>query len=93
VCIDRLDRALRDYIVLGTRTNISFLRRIVTHPAFRQARVSTRFIAEHQDSLRAPGDEVVPLIAVALANTPRSAATTDNRQPTTVWDSLGNWGR
>src|ERR1700738_153684 len=32
-CISRLDRALRDYIVLGTKTNISFLRRIVTHPA------------------------------------------------------------
>ncbi len=90
VCIDRLDRALRDYIVLGTKTNISFLRRIVTHPAFRQARISTQFIAEHQDSLRAPSDEVVPLIAVALAGERRTAGSERVCSP---WEILGNWGR
>jgi 3-methylcrotonyl-CoA carboxylase alpha subunit len=86
VCIDRLDRALREYIVLGTRTNISFLRRVVTHPSFRQARISTRFIADHHDSLRAPVDEVVPLIAVALASERRA-------QVGSPWEVLGNWGR
>ena len=86
-CIDRLDRALRDYIVLGTKTNISFLRRVVTHQVFRQGQVSTSFIAEHEESLRAPSDERVPLIAVVLAAAPRE------RPMTTVWDSLGSWGR
>ena len=86
-CIDRLDRALRDYIVLGTKTNISFLCRVVTHQVFRQGQVSTSFIAEHEESLRAPSDERVPLIAVALAAAPRE------RPMTTVWDSLGSWGR
>ncbi|HEX9492794.1 MAG TPA: biotin carboxylase N-terminal domain-containing protein, partial [Thermoanaerobaculia bacterium] len=33
-CIDRLERALRDYVILGTKTNIGFLRRVVSHPAY-----------------------------------------------------------
>src|SRR5687767_3902254 len=41
-CIERLNRALRDYVILGTKTNLSWLRRVVTHPAFREGLVSTR---------------------------------------------------
>jgi acetyl/propionyl-CoA carboxylase alpha subunit len=92
-CIDRLQRALRDYIILGTKTNVGFLRRIVRHPAFREGRVSTRFLTDHADSLRPEVPEVVPLIAAALAASPRQLAATGNRQLATVWDSLGNWGR
>jgi 3-methylcrotonyl-CoA carboxylase alpha subunit len=89
-CIDRLDRALRDYIVLGTKTNISFLRRIVTHPAFREGRVNTRFLSDHQEALRAPSDDVVPLIAVALSGERRAASDERVGSP---WEILGNWGR
>ena len=90
-CIDRLDRALRDFTILGVRTNVSWLRRVVTHPAFREGLVSTRFIAEHEQSLRRATPEVVPAVAVVLASLPRkreAAATT-----TSVWDALGSWGR
>ena len=34
-CIDRLCLALRDYVILGTKTNLQFLRRTIEHPAFR----------------------------------------------------------
>jgi 3-methylcrotonyl-CoA carboxylase alpha subunit len=92
-CIDRLERALRDYIILGTKTNLGFLQRVVTQPAFRAGLVSTRFIAEHERVLAMEMPDVVPLIAVTLASGPHRQPTTDNRQPTTIWDSLGNWGR
>src|SRR5712692_2734209 len=39
-CIDRLDRALRDTVILGTKTNVSWLRRVITQPAFREGLVS-----------------------------------------------------
>src|SRR5205823_7674788 len=64
-CIDRLDRALRDYVILGTKTNVSWLRRVVTHEAFRDGRVSTRFLEEHDVRRQVPA--VVPKIAEALA--------------------------
>ncbi len=89
-CIDRLERALRDYVILGTKTNLGFLRRVVSHPAYRDARLSTRFLDDHEMRIETP--EVVPLIAAALA-AKNMQPTADNRQPTTIWESLGNWGR
>src|SRR5262249_35271378 len=45
--IERLTRALRDYTILGIKTNLGFLQRVITHPAFREGKVSTRFLADH----------------------------------------------
>src|SRR5437763_3884174 len=94
MAIDRLERALRDYVILGTKTNTSWLRRVVTHAAFREGRVSTRFVADHEESLGRAVPDVVPAVAAVLAAVPRK------REPraaaasvTTVWDALGNWGK
>ena len=92
--IDRLARALRDYVILGTKTNISWLRRVITHDAFRQGRVSTRFLEEHDMSATVP--EIVPVLAAALAAAPhKKAPTTTAGEPaiSSVWDSIGPWGR
>jgi len=70
-CIDRMARALRDYVILGTKTNLSWLRRVVTHPAFREGLVSTRFVEEHAETLAPHVPEVVPEIAAAIAALPR----------------------
>jgi len=84
-CIDRLARALRDYVILGTKTNVSWLRRVVTHEAFRDGRVSTRFLTDHELPREVP--EVVASIAEALvARAPRSAAT--RAGITSVWDAV-----
>ena len=92
--IDRLDRALRDYIILGTKTNISWLRRVISHPAFRDGRVSTRFIADHEESLQRTTRDDVPAIAAVLASTsqrePRASGGNEARIAS-VWDSLGGW--
>ncbi|MEK6371924.1 MAG: biotin carboxylase N-terminal domain-containing protein [Acidobacteriota bacterium] len=93
-CIDRLERALRDYVILGTKTNVSWLRRVVAHPAFREGLVSTRFLSDHETDLRQPMPEVVPLIAAALAAQPTQRPTANGQRRTTdIWHSLGNWGR
>ena len=91
--IDRLDRALRDYIVLGTKTNISWLRRLVTHPAFRDGRVSTRFLEDHSESLVRTTPEVVPAIASVLSSIPQRRGTMQRAGVPSVWDSVGSWGR
>ena len=86
--IDRMDRALRDTIILGTKTNVSWLRRVVTHEAFRAGEVSTAFLEEHAIAREVP--EVANAIANALvANAPRTV----RRGAISVWDSLGPWGR
>ncbi|MEA2165740.1 MAG: pyruvate carboxylase subunit [Thermoanaerobaculia bacterium] len=94
--IDRLDRALRDYVILGTKTNISWLRRVISHQAFRDGRVSTRFIADHEESLQRILPSEVPAIAAVLSSTARReqhAAPGKASAVASVWDSVGGWGR
>jgi acetyl/propionyl-CoA carboxylase alpha subunit len=93
-CIDRLSRALRDYVILGTKTNVSWLRRVVTHEAFRAGLVSTRFLQDHEESLTRVMPEIVPAIAAAIASAPKKiVAAADGPQLATVWEQLGEWGR
>jgi acetyl/propionyl-CoA carboxylase alpha subunit len=94
--IDRLERTLRDYVILGTKTNISWLRRVISHPAFRDGRVSTRFIAGHEESLHRVTPEVVPAIAGVLSSmAQREQRVSVGKAPAvaSVWDSMGGWGR
>jgi acetyl/propionyl-CoA carboxylase alpha subunit len=92
--IDRLDRALRDYVVLGTKTNISWLRRVISQPAFREGKVSTRFLTDHEESLHRAMPDVIPAIAAVLASsTPRRETAERANGLASVWESLGEWGR
>ncbi len=42
--IDRMHRALREFRIRGVATNLTFLENVITHPAFRDASYTTRFI-------------------------------------------------
>jgi acetyl/propionyl-CoA carboxylase alpha subunit len=96
-CIARVARALRDFTILGMTTNVSWLRRVITHPAFGEGLVSTRFIAEYEEALRRTTPDVVPAVAAVLASLPRKseqpAAASAAASETSVWNALGNWGR
>jgi 3-methylcrotonyl-CoA carboxylase alpha subunit len=95
--IDRLARALRDYVILGTKTNVSWLRRVITHSAFRDGQVSTRFLTDHEAELTREIPDVVPAIANAIAASAapmnlRVSSPGVTRLPS-VWELVGNWGR
>jgi len=81
--IRRLDRSLRDFIVLGLTTNISWLRRVVTHPAFAQGKVSTRFLQDHEADLQPTVSDVVQQIARALPGGLKPTAPLGTKS---VWD-------
>jgi acetyl/propionyl-CoA carboxylase alpha subunit len=73
--IDRAIAGLRRYPVLGIRTNVPFLIRVLDHPAFRAGDLHTGFIDEHLDGLVAqsePPEVVVAAAAEAAARRPRS---------------------
>ncbi len=42
--IDRMDRALREFRIRGVSTNLAFLENLISHPMFRSAAYTTRFI-------------------------------------------------
>jgi 3-methylcrotonyl-CoA carboxylase alpha subunit len=93
--VDRIVQALREYVILGTRTNISWLRRVVAHPAFRAGRVSTRFLEDHAGDLALEVPGLVPLIAATIAAVPRKREVTGSAAPglPSIWEQLGPWGR
>jgi acetyl/propionyl-CoA carboxylase alpha subunit len=85
--------ALHNYPVLGTRTNIPFLLRLLELPAFRAGRLHTGMIEEHTAELAGP-DGLPPeaLVAAALAAAPVTGTGregTDNDP----WSTLRRWGR
>ena len=46
LALDRMDRALGEYLIRGIKTNIPFSRAIIRDPHFRKGRVTTKFIEE-----------------------------------------------
>jgi acetyl-CoA carboxylase biotin carboxylase subunit len=94
--------ALRRYVILGIRTNIPFLVRLLEHPRFRDATIDTGFLDEHDELARDPetsGSLAAALAAAAVHDpeavdaagaTPGIASPRHEPDP---WDRLPRWGR
>jgi acetyl-CoA carboxylase biotin carboxylase subunit len=92
--IERMVRALAEYKVVGVRTTIPALQRIVAHPDFRAGRLSTAFLDRVLPDLE-PNDSrlaTIATIAAVLAEHDRvqqaTPATPDNSD-----GASGNWRR
>jgi acetyl-CoA carboxylase biotin carboxylase subunit len=66
MAIDRMLRALDEYVIGGIKTNIGLFRRILTDGDFRAARIDTGYL-ERLLAAPAAGEETVPEDIVALA--------------------------
>jgi acetyl/propionyl-CoA carboxylase alpha subunit len=67
--IRRMDSALAQYVILGLISNLRFLRDVINHPDFREARTTTALIERHFANWQPP-DQPIPdeaLIAAALS--------------------------
>ncbi|HXI13274.1 MAG TPA: biotin carboxylase N-terminal domain-containing protein [Thermoanaerobaculia bacterium] len=90
--IDRLVRGLREFVVLGVTTNLSYLRRVVDHEAFREGKVHTGFLGEHREALRKERPDELAAIAAVLAGViPAARSPHVSSSLPSVWDSLGGW--
>jgi 3-methylcrotonyl-CoA carboxylase alpha subunit len=88
--IARAVRALRDFPILGVRTNVAFLARLLSHEAVRAGDVDTGFVERHLRDLTAAGS--VPETVRAAAEFAAAAHLPDvaHQDP---WSQLGRWGR
>ena len=92
--IARAAAALRAYPILGIRTNIPFLIRLLEHPAFRDGDLHTGLIDELLPALTAAADLPPAVLAAAAVLGPpgprRVAAEPQNQDP---WTTIRRWGR
>ena len=65
--VRRLASALREYEVVGVRTNLDLLRAIAGHAAFADAALDTGFIARYPEVLAPPTEDIGPIVWAAAA--------------------------
>jgi acetyl-CoA carboxylase biotin carboxylase subunit len=93
--LERLDAALRAFPILGIRTNVAFLVRLLADRRIRQGATHTGFVDEHLEALTAAAEP--PMAAVAAAavlRPPASEAPAPGRgEASDPWLTLWRWGR
>jgi acetyl-CoA carboxylase biotin carboxylase subunit len=95
--IDRAAAALRGFPILGIRTNVPFLIKVIEHPRFRSGRVHTGFVGEHlPELLEAPAPSEVVIAAAAFVGSAPAAASGGEGGAAAApdpWSDLTGWGR
>ncbi|HEY7294708.1 MAG TPA: carboxyl transferase domain-containing protein [Dehalococcoidia bacterium] len=71
--VNRCDRALSEFRIDGVSTNIPFLRAVLAQPAFREGRLTTRFIDDHLAALAGAAAAEQPHRYVDRLATPAAA--------------------
>lgn len=85
--IQKMKSALGEYIVLGVKTNIGFLLRVMSNDEFREGKIDTGFIERHPDLLR-PNElkTETALIAASLA-----MYSSDGKEEVSTKKPTSNW--
>ena len=95
--LQRLARALADYRIGGTVTNLDFLYNLATTSPFRDAELDTGFIERHRELIFHQGQQdlerELPLAAIALLlhRQRESAGPRHAGDPWSPWDSASAW--
>jgi acetyl-CoA carboxylase biotin carboxylase subunit len=95
----RMINALDDYVVLGIKTTIHFLKEVISHPQFRAGKTTTSFIKMYFDEGegKKKTDENLKLALIASAfnsldKTPvRKAGEAAEKEAFSPWLTLGKW--
>jgi acetyl-CoA carboxylase biotin carboxylase subunit len=97
--LTRMLRALEEYHLLGIRTNVSYLRRIIMHPEFISGDYDTHFIPRHRESLlagdaEASREESIALVTAGILSLMRakqqsSQAPSGKKPGTSAWKLSG----
>ncbi len=95
--INKMIWALSHYVVLGVTTNISFLKEVIEHEAFKKGNITTHFIDDHfKDWTIAKGGlPIEAIIALAVYDSIHSKREEIVRykevDPHSPWKHVGRW--
>jgi acetyl-CoA carboxylase biotin carboxylase subunit len=85
--IDRMKRALADFVLLGVRNNIEFLHRVISHADFSSGKLDTGFLDRHPELFTVSPE--IPVEALLVASLGAQKAVSETHLPD-VWTS-GPW--
>ena len=91
LAIAKLSAALRAFPILGVRTNVPFLLRVLEDEKFHDGEIDTGFLDREGARFTAAGDEMPGFVqrVAALADQPRHVTTATEQSTTTKWDPWG----
>ena len=95
----RMIEALNDYVILGVKTSIEFLKEVIKHPEFQSGQTMTSFITKHFKNWdgkdKSEDLEKMALIAAAFdslnGSFGRAGISAELKSAYSPWLSLGKW--
>lgn len=95
----RMIEALDDYVIMGIRTTIDFLRDVVSHPQFRKGETNTSFIPDYFSEWTGQKDtddkQRIAVLAAAFDSLQRTSPARGfggvKKEHYSPWISLGKW--
>jgi acetyl/propionyl-CoA carboxylase alpha subunit len=88
--IERMKRALSEFVMLGVRNNIEFLHRVISTDEFRSGTFDTQFLDRRPDLLNALDGEVPEAVRIVASLEPLKGAPGVGQAFSDVWTS-GTW--
>lgn len=95
----RMVNALDDYVILGIKTTVDFLKEVIKHPQFQAGKTTTDFISKYfdkwEDKKKTEEDLNLALLALAYADSekiyPGKASVVEKKEVYSPWLTLGKW--
>jgi 3-methylcrotonyl-CoA carboxylase alpha subunit len=88
----RMQSALASTALLGVKTNLAFLERVVRHPAFLAGETDTAFIERHRAELLPPESDVpLEALVAAAARVFLDERAASAAMPSSPWNDTGGW--
>jgi acetyl-CoA carboxylase biotin carboxylase subunit len=93
--IERMVKALKDYVILGVKTPVPFMIDVLESEAFKGGEIYTHFIKTHFPDWK-PGNKDRDLALIAwvmdeMTARPRVSERTDQNRIPAPWETLGGW--
>ncbi len=93
--IQRMAATLRDFPILGIKTNIEFLREVITHLEFREGRTFTDFIPQNlPEWVPQRSEELLSQAAIAaeiMTQKTKHGVYGGKTQLPSPWETIGDW--
>jgi acetyl-CoA/propionyl-CoA carboxylase biotin carboxyl carrier protein len=82
---------VRDYVLLGVKTNADYLDAILAHPGFTAGEVSTGFLAEEAEALRERPDAARNNVLIAATALSDSRLVAEVESVPAIYRKMGAW--